>query len=153
MTSSRSYPDRPFLGVSAAILCRSHILIVQRGEPPNEGVWSLPGGAVEVGEPLDVAARREIAEETGLVFTPHRLADLVEVIRKDESGVCERHFVIAVFFAELFDETLPALAPGDDARDARWVPMDALPQITLTDGTFGVIKRVVDGAALSISSV
>src|ERR1039457_1742919 len=70
MTDDRRYPKRPIVGVGALIFHRGRILMAQRGKEPLKGWWSLPGGALEVGESLDFAVRREVREETGLEIEP-----------------------------------------------------------------------------------
>ena len=145
MTSNRSYPDRPFVGVSALVHHAGHILLTQRDKPPSEGIWTLPGGAVETGETLEDAIQRELFEETHLTIQPHHIADLVEIIRHDDSGKCVRHFVIAVFFATLNTPSLslPELFPSDDARDAQWVKPENVRTFPLTDGTADVIDKIL----------
>ncbi|WP_319531041.1 NUDIX hydrolase [uncultured Cohaesibacter sp.] len=150
MALSRSYPDHPFLGVSALIECHGHVLLIERGNPPLAGEWSLPGGTVETGETLDQAIRREILEETGLDFEPQSVAELVEVIRHDEEARCSRHFVIAVFFGrpKSSGPNLPELEAGDDARLARWVRFEDIGTYPLTEGTHDVVKRILGGERL-----
>ena len=145
MASNRSYPDRPFVGVSALVHHNGHILLAQRDKPPSEGIWTLPGGAVETGETLEDAIKRELLEETHLVIQPHHIADLVEVIRHDENGQCARHFVIAVFYATLnvSSQSMPDLFPSDDARDAQWVKPDRVDDFSMTDGTAAVIETIL----------
>ena len=63
----REYPDRPIVGVGAVIVDRDRVVLVRRAAPPRQGQWSLPGGAVELGETIREAAEREALEETGLV--------------------------------------------------------------------------------------
>src|ERR1043166_10228932 len=70
----RTYPDRPFLAVSAAILHEGRVLVVRRARPPASGVFTLPGGVVEAGETLTEAVEREVREETGLAIRPIGLA-------------------------------------------------------------------------------
>ena len=65
-TEARTYPTRPFLAVSAAIFRDGRVLIVRRAQPPAHGLYTLPGGVVELGETLVEAVMREIREETGL---------------------------------------------------------------------------------------
>ena len=66
----RRYPSRPILGVGAILLRRGRVLLVQRGRAPLKGYWSLPGGALELGERLEDGVRREVLEETGLTVKP-----------------------------------------------------------------------------------
>ena len=145
----RAYPSRPYLGVSAVIRTADKLLLVERGKPPNLGIWSLPGGVVETGESLKLAIRREIREETGLDFEPERLAEMVEVIRHDDVGKVVRHFVIAVFYASLTQED--ELRAGDDAASALWVPLADLKAYPMTDGTLDVITKVLGGKSLDHS--
>src|SRR5215471_7149694 len=70
MTDARRYPDRPFLAASAAIVRDGKVLVVRRARPPAGGLFSLPGGVVEVGETLHEAVAREVREETSLTIEP-----------------------------------------------------------------------------------
>jgi ADP-ribose pyrophosphatase YjhB (NUDIX family) len=140
MATSRDYPTRPFLGVSALVESSAGILLIKRGKPPLAGLWSLPGGIVETGERLEEAIIREMAEETGLDFTPHCLADIAEIIRPDQTGKTQRHYVIAVYYGD--SEPLP-LHAGDDASDARWVLPEELTNYPMTDGTLDVIHQIL----------
>src|SRR3989442_5995578 len=94
MANARSYPERPFLAVSAAILRDGKVLLVRRARPPARGVFSLPGGVVEVGEALSEAVVREVREETSLAIEPVALAGYRDVISRDAEGPVERQFVI-----------------------------------------------------------
>src|SRR5579871_6357271 len=96
---ARSYPTRPFLAVSAAIIRDGQILLVRRARPPAEGLFSLPGGVVEAGESLKEAVAREVLEETSLAVEPVALAGYREAIVRDREGRIERHFVILPFAA------------------------------------------------------
>ena len=80
---SRSYPTRPYLAVSAAIFRAERVLIVRRGAPPMQGIYTLPGGGVELGETLEQAVMREVREETGLAIEPLSLAGYRQVIARD----------------------------------------------------------------------
>src|SRR5262249_21760893 len=98
-TSSRAYPDRPYLAVSAAIIRDDRVLIVRRARPPAHGLFTLPGGVVEAGETLFEAVLREVFEETALTIEPVGLAGHREVIVRDTDGRVQRHFVILPFAA------------------------------------------------------
>ena len=80
MSDARSYPERPYLAVSAAIIRDGKILVVRRARAPAHGLYSLPGGVVEVGETLEEAVRREVREETGMTIEPVALAGFREAI-------------------------------------------------------------------------
>jgi ADP-ribose pyrophosphatase YjhB (NUDIX family) len=99
VADGRSYPARPYLAVSAAIVREGKVLIVRRARPPAHGLYTLPGGGVEAGESLEEAVVREIREETGLAVEPVSLAGYREVIGRDATGRVERHFVILAFAA------------------------------------------------------
>src|SRR5438876_708786 len=90
----RRYPKRPLVGVGALIFDRGRILMAQRGKQPLQGWWSLPGGALETGESLDHAVRREVLEETGLVVEPVRVFEIFERIMRDGAGATEYHYVL-----------------------------------------------------------
>ncbi|WP_067178807.1 NUDIX hydrolase [Microtetraspora niveoalba] len=102
------------------------LLLVRRGHPPGEGLWSLPGGRVEPGESDAEAVRRELREETGLDGTVGPLAG--SVLRPGPAGVTY----------EIHDYLVTAadgrLTPGDDAADARWCSPAELVRLPLTDG-------------------
>src|SRR5947199_5878516 len=103
MTDARRYPDRPFLAASAAIVRDGRVLVVRRARPPAGGLFSLPGGVVEVGETLIEAVTREVREETALSIEPVALAGYREAIYRDADGRVERHFVILPFAARWLD--------------------------------------------------
>src|SRR5437660_11822369 len=90
----RRYPKRPLVGVGALIFQRGRILMAQRGKEPLIGWWSLPGGALEIGESLDHAVRREVLEETGLVVEPVRVFEIFERIMRDSDGAPEYHYIL-----------------------------------------------------------
>ena len=125
--------DNPRVAVGAIVLgSDGRVLVVQRGRPPGEGLWSLPGGRVERGETLRDALVREVREETGLDITIGPLAEVVERIGDDY------HFVILDFVARVIGGIPRA---GDDARDVRFVDEAALAALPCTSGLAAVIER------------
>jgi ADP-ribose pyrophosphatase YjhB (NUDIX family) len=60
--AGRRLPARPVVGVGAVVFDGDLVLLVQRGHAPLKGEWSLPGGAVELGETLAAALAREVRE-------------------------------------------------------------------------------------------
>ena len=122
---------RPVPAVGAIVLDDAgRVLVVRRGRPPGEGLWSLPGGKLEPGERLADAVVREVREETGLEVVCGRL---VEVVERWGDGW---HYVILDYLCEPRGGTLRA---GDDVSDARWVTRDELDALPTTEGLAAVI--------------
>lgn len=132
-------PHWPRLGASAAIFRDRSVLLGERGKGALAGMWSLPGGHVEPGERAADAARREVAEETGVEAEIVGLVDLHEVIRRaGEANEIAWHYVIAVHYG-LWRGGEPV--PASDCRAARFVSLDALDAVPLTDGAEALIRR------------
>jgi ADP-ribose pyrophosphatase YjhB (NUDIX family) len=133
-----SYPDKPVLAVGVLLLDGDRVLLVQRGRPPQAGRWTVPGGGVELGETLEEAARRELAEETGLGCTLGPVVEVLDRVLRDGDGRVEFHYVILDFLG-----TAPTgeLVAGSDCADARWVEIAELDQYDTTDGLAPVIRR------------
>ncbi len=136
-TSTRLYPQTPLLGASACIFDCDKVLLVLGATPPKLDLWSLPGGLVEVGETLQQAVCRELMEETGLTADISGLAEWIEIIVPDDSGI-KYHFVVAMFVGQLSHGELQA---GDDAKDVRWFPLNQLSQLEMTQGTADLILK------------
>jgi len=138
MTDDRRYPKRPLVGIGALIFQRGRILMVERGKEPLKGWWSLPGGAVETGETLDQAVRREVREETGLEVQPVRMFEIFERIMRDGEGATEYHYVLIDYVCRV---TGGSLCAGDDVARAQWMHQEELSGLPITEGTLGVIER------------
>jgi len=88
---TREYPDRPFVGIGVIVWCGGRVLLVRRARPPRQGQWSLPGGLQELGEGVLEAARREVREETGLDIDILGIADVVDLIERNDAGRVRYH--------------------------------------------------------------
>jgi ADP-ribose pyrophosphatase YjhB (NUDIX family) len=126
------------LGVGALIIENGRILLVERGGEPLKGYWSLPGGAVETGERLEAAMRREIREETGLEVEVVCLLEVFERIMLDESGRPEYHFVLMDYLCRPAGGTLCA---ADDAKKVAWFAPGEVEGLLITEGTPAVIAK------------
>lgn len=140
MADERSYPQRPFLAVSAAIIRDGKVLIVRRARKPALNLYSLPGGAVEIGESLVDAVVREVREETALDVEPVALAGHREAIMRDRDGRVERHFVI-LSFASRWLKGEPVL--NDELDDARWIDPGELSGYRTTEGLAEIVTAAV----------
>jgi 8-oxo-dGTP diphosphatase len=127
----RSHPDRPYVAVSAAIFRDHHVLIVRRAHPPAHGLYTLPGGVVEIGESLRAALVREVREETALAIEPVALVGEREIIVRDASGKVERHFVILAFAARWISGDVVLNA---ELAEFRWMRPGELGDLRTTEG-------------------
>lgn len=136
----RKYPSRPIVGVGAFIFRGGgeEVLVVRRGAPPRMGVWSVPGGAVEIGERLEDALRREIAEETGLDVEILERAAVLDRIYPDEFGRVRYHYVLIDYLCDCVSGE--ALARSD-ISEARWVKVEELDGLEMTEGTADYLRR------------
>jgi ADP-ribose pyrophosphatase YjhB (NUDIX family) len=141
---NRQYPDRPILGVGALIFRADRILLVERGQEPLKGLWSLPGGVVEVGETLEQAVRREIREETNLEIEILEVLEIFERIMRDAAGRPEYHYVLVDYLCRAREGAAQA---ASDAANLVWTTLADLPTLTLTEGTLPVIQKGFDAAA------
>lgn len=125
---TREYPPRPIVGIGVAVLRPGAVLLVRRGRPPNLGAWSLPGGAQELGETAEAAARRELAEETGLTVGDLHLAANVDSIHRDPDGRVRYHYTI-LDFAASWQGGAPR--PGGDITEVAWAGFAAFDAFAL----------------------
>jgi ADP-ribose pyrophosphatase YjhB (NUDIX family) len=138
---SRSYPARPYLAVSAAIFRDGRVLIVQRARPPAQGIYTLPGGGVELGETLEEAVVREVREETALEVRPIALAGYRQAIARDAKGIVERHFVILPFAARWVSGEVSL---NEELAEAHWLFPDGLAGLTTTEGLAQIVAAAAE---------
>lgn len=136
----REYPSAPLVGVGAIIVEGGRVLLVQRGHAPALGKWSIPGGLVDVGETVEAAARREVAEECGLDVRLHGLVGVVDRIVRDAAGRVQYHYVLVDFLGTPAGGTA---RPGSDAAGLRWVTPDELVGLDTTQGLEPMIRRAL----------
>jgi len=143
--TSRAYPDRPFVGVGAVIVDGAgRVLLVKRRFEPLAGQWSLPGGAVDVGETLEACVIREMREETGLDVEVGRVIEVFDRIMHDAEGRVQYHYVLVDYVCRPVGGTLMA---ASDVADVAWVAEGALAEFRLTDKATAVIAQGIALAA------
>jgi 8-oxo-dGTP diphosphatase len=142
------------VGVGAVVFRGGEVLLVRRGQEPALGSWSLPGGLVELGETLEAAISREMAEETGITVTLLGISAVLERIFPDPGGRIAYHYVLVDY---LCDYAGGELTPGSDITAARFVPLSDLAGFGLPQFTADVIRRAWEqkqqGAALPLLKI
>jgi 8-oxo-dGTP diphosphatase len=141
---TREYPDHPRVGVGAVVLHEGRVLLVKRGGQPSAGKWSLPGGLVDLGETTEEAVRREIAEECGLTVRLAGITGVVDRIVRDDEGRVRYHYVLVDYLA--YPQS-GVVAAGTDAAEVRWVPVEGLDELDVTEGLSEMIRRATALAA------
>jgi ADP-ribose pyrophosphatase YjhB (NUDIX family) len=135
---SREYPDHPRVGVGAVVLHKGRVLLVRRGGQPSAGKWSLPGGLVELGETTTDAVRRELTEECGLTIHVVGVAGVVDRIVRDAGGRVRYHYVLVDYLAYADSDRVSA---GSDAAECRWVEVERVEELEVTEGLADMIRR------------
>ena len=149
-TSMPTPAQKPIVGVGVVVLRSGQkgpeVLLIRRGKPPRQGEWSIPGGKQEWGETLHDAAHREIWEETGVKIDGLRLIDVVDGLMRTADGVLSRHLTLVDYRADWVAGDVRA---GDDAVDARWVPVTEIAAYKLWSETTRIILAgaAMDGRA------
>lgn len=149
---TREYPTRPVVGVGAVVLVPGAdrarlgvpgdggdgIVLVRRRFEPLAGEWTLPGGALEVGETLQAGAAREVAEETGLSVEVGPVIEVLDRITIDPDRRVRYHFVLIDYLCRPMGGRLQA---ASDAAEAAVVELASLHRSGLTAQAFEVIRR------------
>lgn len=137
----REYPDAPIAAVGAVIVRErpglgQQVLLIRRGQEPLKGEWSLPGGAVELGETLEEGICREVLEETDLVVETVDVVQAFDRISRDPEGRVRYHYVLIDFLCRVKAgaEAPESIVCATDALEARWAgpgDLDGLTPLTV----------------------
>lgn len=137
----RNYPPVPMVGVGVVVQKDKTLLLVKRGHEPKKGLWSIPGGLIEVGESVRAAAIREVREECNIEIQLQDVISVVDLIEKDDDENVKYHFVIIDFLAKY---TSGELTPGSDAADAAWVTREQLGDYDIPELTQKLLEQVFE---------
>lgn len=116
----------PVASVLAVVVHEDQVLLVRRINPPDAGKWGYPGGWIDPGETMAQAAVRELFEETEVRAEARGAFNALDAFDYDEDGALRRQFVMVAVLCAWVSGTPVA---GDDATEAAWFPIAALPQL------------------------
>jgi len=134
--NTRKYPNRPIAAVGVLIRDKDKVLLIKRGTEPGEGLWSIPGGMIELGETAREAGKREVEEETGLRVKLDHIIDVFDRIFLDNNGVVESHYVITDFLGHPVGGVV---RPTKEAKSYKWIRIDEADSFPTSDD----IKRMI----------
>jgi ADP-ribose pyrophosphatase YjhB (NUDIX family) len=164
-SGKRAYPALPMLGCAVSVFSKDlkSVILIERGNPPNKGMWSLPGGLIDVGELVENAAVREVYEETGIKVRVLKDATLgasasvspsfcqTEHIIYDDKDACEYHYILA-HLVSIAESPTSDIVANDDVSDAMFVDCEKLldgsfekdnPKFKLTPKTKDIVELAV----------
>jgi 8-oxo-dGTP diphosphatase len=134
----REYPDHPIVAVGAIIIEGDEVLLARRGKEPGYGEWSIPGGAVKLGETLEEAVIREVREEVNLAIRVEEVVEVLERIFRDPEGRVRYHYVLVDFLCQRLSGVEK---PSSDVSELQWVPISEIPRQPLPGRTRKVIQK------------
>ena len=147
MHLGRIYPRFPIPGVGVVAFNEEKILLVKRANEPHKGQWGIPGGAIELGETIEEAARRETMEECSITIKVERLLDTADIIVRDDEGRARYHYVIIDLLAGYAGGRLEA---GSDAYECGWFTPEQASGMDLTETLRALLvkKGIIKGKPL-----
>ncbi len=137
----REYHKFPILSAGGIIMIDGKVLIIKRKAEPDAGKWSIPGGAINVGEKIRDGLRREIFEETALEVKVENLIDIAEKIFRDNNGKIIYHYVILDYLCKYVSGNMKA---SSDAEELMLVKINELDKFEVVSGLKKVIGKAFD---------
>lgn len=131
----------PIISAGGVIVIDGKILMIKRKNEPESGKWTVPGGAINIGERIKDGLKREIYEETGLYVDVKKLLDVMEKIVKDNQGKIKYHYVIADYLCEYVSGDIKA---SSDALEVRLISPDDIDKFELCDGTKVIVEMALN---------
>jgi len=139
ISMERQYPTRPIVGVGILVKRDEEYLLIKRGSEPDKGMWTIPGGLVEIGETVREAAARETREETGLEVEVKDILDVLDKIALDDMNRVRYHFIVVYFLAV---PSTGEVKPSSDALDAKWLRSHELTNYSLTESFKVLLEHI-----------
>ena len=139
--NERRYPQLPIPGVGVIVVGLKGVLLARRDKDPAKGLWSIPGGGVELGETQESTVIREVEEETGVKCEVLDFVSTADLITTDASGEIEFHFLLNHFLARALTEHA---RPETEGGEVGWFHPDHLPEDMANQRIVDLILSVRD---------
>ena len=140
MSYTYNYPHFA-LTVDAVIFSKSdaglNVLLIRRAHEPFKDRWAFPGGYVNIDEVIDNAVYRELLEETNLSNVSLKRFDIFDAIDRDP-----RERTVSVIYYGFINGSKESIKAGDDAKDAKWFPVNNLPELAFDHSI--ILKKIVE---------
>ena len=137
---SRSYPTTPLVGVGVVVFNdQKQVLLVKRGNEPKKGLWAIPGGNVELGEPVRETALREVKEECNVNIELKDQLGVVDLILKDKDSKVQYHYILIDYLAQYINGELK---PQSDVLDAGWFYQPELVKLDIPEVTLKILEKI-----------
>ena len=140
---NREYPQRPIVTAVACVFRGDRVLLIKRGREPSKGRWSVPGGAIELGEKIYDAVRREVREECGIEIEVVKVINAADSIVPDEAGRVWFHYVPIYILARYVSGEAH---PDSDAMEVGWMVREELDTLDMNPIAYENINRAFDMA-------
>jgi len=137
--SKREYPEFPRVGVGAIVIKDGKLLMIKRAAPPNQNLWAIPGGMLELGETIQEGAEREIFEETNIRIKAGKPIFTFDLLERDNEGRVHFHFLIVDMEAEYLAGEIKA---ASDALDVRWATPEECNLLPSTSNTIRMLRAL-----------
>ena len=137
----REYPEGPIVAVAAVIFLEGSVLLARRNQDPGRGQWSLPGGAVELGEGLLEALKRELREEASIKVEIGGLIGVFDRIVHDQQNRVRYHYVLIDYWGWIASGQP---SPGSDISDLRIVPLEEFNEFDISTELKETVWKAVD---------
>ena len=138
--TSRQYPSRPIVGVGVLVVKDNRLLLVKRAKQPSLGLWTVPGGVVELGEKTEDAAVREVEEECNIRVKIQQVLDIYNFVERDDGDRIKYHYVILDYLGEYVSGSL---RPASDVSDARWFSHNELSEYEIPPKTLELVNKAL----------
>jgi len=142
----REYPEHPIASVAACVFKGNRVLLIKRANPPSQGLWSVPGGMIELGETIQDAAKRELNEECDIEIEVDKVFHVENFVVPDETGRVQFHYVITYLVAHCRSGKV---RPGSDALDVRWATSQELTSLDMNPVVRDIMLKAFGMVSLS----